>query len=557
MSRSLIVSQRHADRTPRRVSRVAAAGWTRLACCVVYAACALTIATGTAAAQRPVAARSLVPQAAPPSSPPPPLAVEIAPEVKAGPLPAGFVGLSLEYRSVLTYAGTNPAAINPVFVRLIQNLTPGQTPVLRIGGDSTDWSWWPVPHAKKPPGVTYAITPQWISAARALAQDTGARYILGVNLEANSRIVETTEARELLSGIGWPHIQAVELGNEPELYSVLPWYKLASGERVRGRPRDWDFGAFSNQFLSFHEAEPWIPLAGPSSGSFRWLEDLPEFLAKAPWLSMVTVHSYWLNKCAESSTQPGYPTIPHLLNPSPPSRVTGSLGQYAALAHAHDVPIRIDEMNSVTCGGQHGVSDVFASALWALNALFEAAGFGVDGVNIHTFPGTANQLFSFTDQDGTWTGKVSPEYYGLLMFAEAMPPGARLLRIYEPATDPLRPWAALAPDGTLRVVLINDSLTDSRTVLVTPPSQGQLQALLPSGANPPSPNEPAQLTQLIAPSVYATGNITLGGQTFGAQTTTGVLSGPPATATIMPSSGVYTVTLPAATAAMLTLAPQP
>ena len=98
MSRSLIVSQRHADRTPRRVSRVAAAGWTRLACCVVYAACALTIATGTAAAQRPVAARSLVPQAAPPSSPPPPLAVEIAPEVKAGPLAAGFVGLSLEYR---------------------------------------------------------------------------------------------------------------------------------------------------------------------------------------------------------------------------------------------------------------------------------------------------------------------------------------------------------------------------------------------------------------------------------------------------------------------------
>jgi hypothetical protein len=429
--------------------------------------------------------------------------------------------------------------------------------LLRIGGDSTDWSWWPVPHVKKPPGVTYAITPQWIRTARALAQDTGARYILGVNLEANSPTVEDAEARALLSGIGWPYIQAVELGNEPELYSRLAWYRLASGERVFGRLGDWDLPAYSNELLSFHEAEPWIPLAGPSSGSFGWLKDLPELLANAPWLSMVTVHSYWLNKCAESSTQPGYPTIPHLLDPSPPSRVTGSLGQYAALAHARDLPIRIDEMNSVTCGGQHGVSDVFASALWALNALFEAAGYGIDGVNIHTFPGTANQLFSFTEPADTWTGKVSPEYYGLLMFTEAMPPGARLLRIYEPATDPLRSWAALAADGTLRVVLINDSLTDSRTVLVQPPPQAQLQTLLPSGAQPPAPNEPAQLTQLIAPSAYATSNITLGGQTFGAQTTTGVLSGPPATTTITPSSGVYTVTLPAASAAMLTLAPQP
>ncbi len=235
--------------------------------------------------------------------------------------------------------------------------------------------------------------------------------------------------------------------------------------------------------------------------------------------------------------------------------MTGSLGQYAALAHAHGLPIRIDEMNSVTCGGKHGVSDVFASALWALNALFEAAGYGIDGVNIHTFPGTANQLFSFTDQAGAWTGRVSPEYYGLLMFTEAMPPGARLLRIYEPATDPLRSWATLADDGTLRVVLINDSLTNSRTVLVEPPSQAQLGALLPAGADAPSPGEPAQLTQLLAPSAYATGAITLGGQSFGAQTTTGVLSGPPTTATITPSSGWYSVTVPAASAAMLTLAP--
>ena len=59
-------------------------------------------------------------------------------------IPGGFVGLSLEYPAVAAYAGTDPSAVNPVFLQLIRNLNPGQLPVLRIGGDSTDWTWWPV-----------------------------------------------------------------------------------------------------------------------------------------------------------------------------------------------------------------------------------------------------------------------------------------------------------------------------------------------------------------------------------------------------------------------------
>ena len=474
--------------------------------------------------------------------------------MKARPVPPGFVGLSLEYRDILTYGGPNPKAINPLFVRLIQNLAPGQTPVLRIGGDSTDWSWWPVPGVKKPPGVTYTITRQWIASARALAQDTGALYILGVNLEADNPRIEKAEARALLTGITWRYVEAVELGNEPELYAALPWYKTATGQRVRGRPPTYNFLAFNDEFLKFHEAEPWIPLAGPSSGSYGWLENLPAFLTSEPSLKLVTVHSYWLNRCARSATQAGYPTVPHLLSANPPSRVTGNLARYAATAHAHGVPIRIDEMNSVTCGGEKGVSDVFASALWALNALFEAAGDNIDGVNIHTFPGTANQLFSFT-WDGSWNAAVRPEYYGLLMFTQAMPPGASLLRVYEPAKDPLRAWGALDRAGTLRVVLINDSLTAPRTVVVEPPSQAQLAGLLPAGTAAPSPDGPAQLEQLTAPSPYATSGIELAGQSFGASTPSAVMTGTPTTSTITPASSTYTVTVPAASAAMLTLAP--
>ena len=68
------------------------------------------------------------------------------------PIPAGFLGLSLEYSRSSSTPAPIRQAIDPVFVQLIRNLNPGQAPVLRIGGDTTDWTWWPVPGLSKPPG---------------------------------------------------------------------------------------------------------------------------------------------------------------------------------------------------------------------------------------------------------------------------------------------------------------------------------------------------------------------------------------------------------------------
>jgi hypothetical protein len=35
------------------------------------------------------------------------------------PIPSGFVGLSIEIKALEQYAGTNPAAVNPIFLHLI------------------------------------------------------------------------------------------------------------------------------------------------------------------------------------------------------------------------------------------------------------------------------------------------------------------------------------------------------------------------------------------------------------------------------------------------------
>jgi hypothetical protein len=64
---------------------------------------------------------------------------------------------------------------------------------------------------------------------------------------------------------------------------------------------------------------------------------------------------------------------------------------------------------------------------------------------------------------------------------------------------------------------------------------------------------PAEVEQLRAPSISATSGVTLGGQTFGAETATGVLAGPAAHRTIAVSGGGYPVTVPPASATMLTI----
>src|SRR6202044_1846291 len=131
------------------------------------------------------------------------------------------------------------------------------------------------------------------------------------------------------------------------------------------------------------------------------------------------------------------------------SGLAQSIEPYVSYAHAHGLAFRVDEMNSAAlarCLGRSGVSATFSSALWALDTLFNMAAIGVDGVNVHTLPGAAYQLFTFTHSRGSWQASVRPEYYGLLMFSQAFPPGAVLLPVAAPA-GPVKVWATRAPDG--------------------------------------------------------------------------------------------------------------
>jgi hypothetical protein len=452
----------------------------------------------------------------------------------------GFIGLSIEYRSAPGYFGprTHP---DSVFRALVRNLTPGQSPVIRFGGDTTDWTWAPTPGVSEPPGIRYTLGPGWMASTAAAARALNARIIAGVNFESDNARIAGAESKALATGIGRPYLAGLELGNEPEVYGTLGWYQTASGRPVPGRPPSYAFGPYLTDYARVSRALPRsVPLVGPASGAPRWIAGLGAYLRANRRVRVVTYHRYPLHRCFTPRDSPFFPTIPNLLAPGASSGPASSLATAVRVAHAHGIPLRVDELNSVSCGGARGVSDTFASALWVLDALFNMARIGVDGVNIHTFTKAIYEPFAVAEHGGRWTGAVRPMYYGLLMFARAAPPGSRLLPVSYRAPTSLRIWATRGRGGRVRMVLINDSRRAAATVAV----------------HPPAPADTAIGLRLRAPGARARAGVTLAGQSFGAATSTGTLTGPVRTFALRARRGLLVVRLPPASATLVT-APAP
>lgn len=435
-------------------------------------------------------------------------------------MPPGFLGFSLEYWTVGSYTGRNPSAVNPVLVRLVRNLAPRQAPSLRIGGDSADETWWPMAGVLPPPPIRYRLTDRWLRTTRALADATGGKLILDINLASRRPAIAATEVRTLRRGIGASRIQAFEIGNEPDLF---PFHHY--------RPYSYGLSDYIREYSTWRTAMGFPRISAGALGT-SWTAGVDDFIRTAPGAALVTFHRYPLHACFETPDSPKYATVANLLAPYSSTTMADGVAQYVVDAHSRGIPLRIDEINSASCGGAKGISDVFASALWALDAMFELARVGVDGINFHTSPRSPYELFPFTRSGRKWSAFVRPAYYGLLMFSEAFPPGARMLPVS--GSDLVKAWATQAPDGTRRLVLINKDVSSAHSVLVG------------TGTNR------ASVEWLTAPSATATSGVTLGGRSFGERTTTGDLPGQPQRDQLYSGLGQYPVTLPAASAALLT-----
>ena len=237
---------------------------------------------------------------------------------------AGFLGLSIEFSAIRAYTGHDPNHVNPVLVQLIKNLSPGQAPVLRIGGDSTDMSWVPIPGVAPPAVVSYDLTPSWLATTSALARTLGARMILGINLAANRRALARAEARAYVRSFGSSSIEALEIGNEPNVYGKIALFPTAAGT-IKARPSGYDYQSFAREFRREASSLPGaLTLAGPALAAGptpdqgSWVTSMPGFLRQDRRVGILTVHRYPLRNCFVPPAIPSIRPFPTCWRATPP-----------------------------------------------------------------------------------------------------------------------------------------------------------------------------------------------------------------------------------------------
>ncbi len=466
----------------------------------------------------------------------PVLSVQVGGDPIGTAMKPGFVGFSFEYQALHAYTGRDPSHINPVLVALLRGVAPGGPAQLRIGGNSTDETWWPMRGVIPPGEVSYGLTEGWLRAARALALALGTKLILGINQAGGRPALAATEARALLRGVGAPNIAALEIGNEADLYPVFAGFRDRHGHVVFSRPHSYTVSSDISEVARWAAALPRLPLAGPAFATVGAMGSLTPFLSAVPGTAQVTFHRYALRGCTNDPADPTYASIGNLLADRSSAGLAGQVVPFVQIAHAHGLGFRLDELNSASCRGRRGTSDTFAAALWLLDTLFNVAAVGVDAVNLHTLPGAPYQPFSFTHDRRGWHAFVHPSLLGAMMFTRAFPADARLLPVSAPS-GPVKIWATRAADGRIRAVIINQQAAGPVVVdLQLPGSFG-----------------PLRVQELSAPSLSATDHVTLGGQGFGDRTDTGLLTGHPSQATLEPAvSGGYQVQVAPGSATLLT-----
>jgi len=468
-----------------------------------------------------------------------PAQVTVSADAPQTPVPRSFLGLSTEYWALPQWADQMPLlerALSLVKVR------GGGPLILRIGGDSADHSIWDPTAAPMPPWA-FTLAPVWLRQARALVRALGTRIILDLNLITDTPGAAAQWARAAQAALPRRSIVAFEVGNEPDIYSRADWRALVAGRRFDGRgpaapslphaltARDYvtDFRAYAR---ALGQVAPHVTLAGPALANpihhMPWVSALIDGAQRS--LGLVTIHRYPYTGCLGRRDTRSYATFGRVLGPAASTGMAAALRPLIDAAHDAGIPLRLTELNSVNCGGRPGVSDAFATALWAPDALFALLRDGVDGVNLHVRADAVNAPFALGPQGL----QARPLLYGLVLFARALGPRARLvtLRSHISRALDLGAWAVRVGGDTLHVVLIDKGRRSARVALHLP-ATGRVY-----------------VERLLAPSVRSPAGVTLGGREIGAN---GRWQGLAADQAVAPRNGRYVVNVRSMSAALLSL----
>jgi hypothetical protein len=492
-----------------------------------------------------------------------PVAVSIDRLDPGPPVPREFLGLSFEaaaLEQISRYADRGN------LVKLLRSLGPG---TIRFGGVTADQNIaWTDAATPKPPWASRAIDAAQLQAIGRLSRRSGWKVLLTVGMAHFEPAAAAREVAAAHRALG-ANLAAVELGNEPDAYGrhgfrALPWIAQGYQEEV---------GEYRRAIGSL---TPGVPIAGPDvsgSGIFiEWGEE--EALSQQP--ALLTGHHYPLG-CAQKPP----PTIASLLSVVTRGRESVSLGTYMRVSRNLHVPLQIDEAGSVSCGGVAGISNTFASALWATGYVTQVMASGARGINLQGNPGNCAGYTPVCAPDAAALAggalRAQPAWYALLL--------TRALVGYRPLPTTVAaegaPRTPIAPEGTpvpaegapvpaegapaggeatpppttggpnLVVASFSGPRHGVQVVLVDdePPGARPLALRLRVGAGMGR----GRVLRLTGPDPSATGDILLGGH---AVAPGGLLRAPIHPEHVLAHAGVVTVELAPSSAALVTVSPR-
>ncbi len=410
--------------------------------------------------------------------------------------------------------------------------------VMRIGGDSADYAVWD-PGAHRLDPWAFPVKPALVARLARIVRTLRLRVIIDLNTVTSTPHLAATWARAAEARLPRGSILGFEVGNEPDLYRWKGWVAKLKGKgfdlaRLPKRLTPADYVAQYQHFgRAVREALPGVPLLAPALGDpvtgLNWVSTL--LAASHPGLRVVTVHRYPFSACAHPSDRT-WPTVAKLLDKRATIGTGAALKPAVVLARRAGLPERLTEINSVTCGGVPGVSNTFATALWAPDALFSLVRAGVRAVNLEA------RVYSINAPFGWRHGGLHarPLLYGLIMFKRMLGPGSRLVPLHLRAAPSrsrhLTAWAVRSGRDTLKVLLTNDGTSPARVAERLPATgRGVVQ-------------------RLLARSASATSGVTLDGQQLDREVR---WHGRRTAETVTPSGGFYLVAVPPLSAAMLTV----
>jgi hypothetical protein len=435
------------------------------------------------------------------------------------PIPDEFTGLSFEMESVLP-GRDGRHLFNAENEPLIEMFKALAIKSLRVGGNTAD---------RPAVGVP---SHQDIDNLFAFAHVAGVKVIYTLRLRGGDPERAAETAKYIVDHYG-SDLTCFAIGNEPNVFArEYPAYRDEWRKYV--------------QMITAPENAPTAQFCGPSStpGKVDWCRDFARDFGSSQLVPFIAQHAY-PGGSGRRVTSPAA-GIDSMLSASWVRSYENFYRSLVAAIQPAGLSYRLEETNNFFNGGAAGVSNAFASALWGLDYMCWWASHGALGLNFHTgdrvAAGEATTPCKYAVFVTTLSGySVHPLGYAIKAFGLGFRGRIAPVRVEANADEiNLTAYGTMSSGGILSITLVNKEHgpggRDAGVTLV--------------------PNESfakGEVIYLAAPNgdVAATSGITLGGTEIKDDGTWEAnriqLPGPS-------EAGEFTVTVPAASAAIVRLA---